>query len=52
MFNTVVEWRNAGIMVAVIGLAFLASSSYSKISEATSDRRRQRALDELEGKSD
>ena len=52
MLNTVADWRNAGIAVFVILTAFGASTGYSKISEATSDRRRQRALEELEGKSE
>ena len=52
MLNSVADWRNAGIAIVVIVLAIGANTGYSKISEATSDRRRQRALEELEGKGE
>lgn len=50
MLNSVNDWRNAGIAVTVVVFAYLANASYSKLSEASSDRRRQRAIEELEGK--
>lgn len=51
MLNTVSDWRTAGITVIVVGVLISANWMYSKITQTTSERRRQRALEELEGKS-
>ena len=52
VLNTVGDWRNACIAFSVILLLMGLHWTYSSIWQTTSDRRRQRALQELEGKSD
>lgn len=52
MLNTVGDWKNACIASSVILLLIGLHWAYSSILQATSDRRRQRALEELEGKND
>jgi len=49
LLNTANDWRNAGISVAVIALLVGFNWTYAKVVQTTSDRRRQRALEELEG---
>uniref|UniRef100_A0A061QR03 Translocon-associated protein beta n=1 Tax=Tetraselmis sp. GSL018 TaxID=582737 RepID=A0A061QR03_9CHLO len=50
--NSVTDWRNAGITLLTFGSLVGTRVAYSRISQAAKDRRRRRAIEELQGKSD
>lgn len=52
MLNTMGDWSNAAIAVGALALILGGNWAYSKAVQSSADRRRQKALEELEGKSD
>mmetsp|Transcript_35736 Transcript_35736/g.63731 ORF Transcript_35736/g.63731 Transcript_35736/m.63731 type:complete len:230 (-) Transcript_35736:247-936(-) len=52
LLNTVSDWSNTAIAVGALTFVIGGNWAYTKVKTSSADRRRQRALEELEGKSD